>query len=278
MRRRTAVLLLALAGGRLLATEAPLVLFDEAHGQRFLVGREGALDLSTLGEAFRQAGARVESTSTPLTAEFLARFRVVVLSGAFAPLAAGEQEALLAFLERGGRLAVMLHIGPPLADFLGRLGVVVSNGVIRESDGVLAGDPINFLVRRLGRHPVTSDLAGFAVYGCWALLPEGVQATAIAETQQHAWVDLNRSGRYDEGDAMRTFAVAVAGTRGQGRFVVFGDDALFQNQFLGEGRENRRLAANLAAWLLGTATEGEVARALPSAGGATAGLTFAATD
>jgi len=46
---------------------------------------------------------------------------------------------------------------------------------------------------------------------------------------------------------MQAFGVVVAGQAGAGRFVVFSDDAIFQNRFLGDN--NRILAANLGRWL-----------------------------
>jgi len=46
---------------------------------------------------------------------------------------------------------------------------------------------------------------------------------------------------------MQPFGVVVVGHLGQGRYVVFGDDALFQNRFFDES--NRRLAINLVNWL-----------------------------
>ncbi|HXQ23784.1 MAG TPA: hypothetical protein VN812_19045, partial [Candidatus Acidoferrales bacterium] len=51
----------------------------------------------------------------------------------------------------------------------------------------------------------------------------------------------------DPGDAVQSFGVLVAGQLGLGRFAIFGDDALFQNQFLMGG--NVVLARNLVAWL-----------------------------
>jgi len=251
MRGLAAALVLALGAAPIVAADAPRVLFDEAHGQRFHVGRDGELDLSQLGAIVRRAGARFETSTAAFSEDTLTPATAVVVSGAFAPVAASERDALLGFLDRGGRLAIMLHIGPPVADLLRALGISISNGVVRESDGVLHGDPIDFRVSRLARHPLTTGLSGFALYGAWALLPEAPRLVALAETQPHAWVDLNRSERFDTGDAMQSFVVAVVGEKGEGHFVVFGDDALFQNRFLAEGKENLRLAQNLAAWLLG---------------------------
>jgi hypothetical protein len=49
---------------------------------------------------------------------------------------------------------------------------------------------------------------------------------------------------------MQAFGVVIAGRSGRGGFVIFGDDALFQNKFLVEG--NAALAKNLAKWLRNT--------------------------
>jgi hypothetical protein len=60
---------------------------------------------------------------------------------------------------------------------------------------------------------------------------------------------LNRDGKFNSTDAQQSFGVAIAGTYGKGKYVVFGDDAIFQNVFL-KG-ENMALGKNLARWLRG---------------------------
>ena len=226
-----------------------VVLFDEAHGQRFRASGSGPLDLSALSALFTSRGGAVRQSATPLTPETLGRARVLIISGPFQPLSPAEIEAVVAWVGRGGALGVMIHIEPPVGPLLHRFGVSVSNGVIREKEGILGGEPLNFRVTRLKAHPLTRGLSGFAVYGAWALLPTMSDVEAVAETSPAAWVDLNRNQKLDEGDVRQAFAVLVAGKRGAGRLAVFGDDALFQNQFL-KG-DNRRLAENLASWLLG---------------------------
>lgn len=232
------------------ADPAPaVVLFDEAHGERFRAAGNGPLDLSALSAVLASRGGAVRSGSYPFTAETLGRARVVILSGPFQPLSAAEVESVAAWVVRGGALGVMIHVEPPLRDLLHRFGVSVSNGAIRERQGLLVGEPLNFRVTRVKPHPLTAGLGGFAVYGAWALLPTMAGVTTVAETGPAAWVDLNGNGTFDEGDVRQAFAVAVAGAHGKGRIAVFGDDAMFQNQFL-KG-DNRRLAENLASWLLG---------------------------
>lgn len=227
----------------------PTVLFDEGHGQLFRVQGTGPLDLSRLAKLVTDRGGRVKVVKQTLDASLLSGASALVLSGAFRPLAAAETDAVVAWVEKGGQLCVMIHVEPPQADLLHRLGVSISTRPIREVHGIVGGDPLNFAVTRLKPGPLTRSLASFNAYGAWALLPTGKNAEAIAETSPQAWVDLNGNGRPDLTDARQAFAVAVTGTHGKGRFVVLGDDAILQNQFLVGG--NLKLGENLAAWLLG---------------------------
>jgi hypothetical protein len=225
----------------------PVVLFDEAHAQRFVVGQQGQLDLSALSSVFQEQGLQIRTGRDPINEGTLSGVDALVISGPFAPLAPAEIAAALQFVERGGRLCVMLHIGPPVAELLQRLHVSISNGVIREQENLIDTDPLNFHVTRLTPHPLTQTLDRFDTFGAWALLNTADNVAAIAQTSPSAWVDLNRNQVLDGKDAVQSFAVIVAGRLGQGRFAVFGDDAIFQNQFLVGG--NAVLAKNLARFL-----------------------------
>ena len=248
MKRLLVLLLFCLVSGPHLLLAAPVVLFDEGHGQQFLAGGERPLDLAALAGVFTAAGGEVRTSGQPLTATSLAGIDVLVISGAFQPLSDQEVTAVREFLMRGGGLAVMLHIAPPVAGLLHSLEVDFTNGTLRETDRLIGGSAQDFRVRDLAVHPLTGGLTDFAVYGAWALRGTVPEVEIVARTGAHGWVDLNHDGRLGPGDAVQPFAVAVAGTLGRGRFAVFGDDALFQNRFL-EGN-NRVLAGNLARWLL----------------------------
>ena len=225
------------------------VLFDQGHGQRFLIERGEDLDLSLLAGTFRDLGADVSTSSSPLTEKLLHGVDVLVISGPFRPYTPEEIEAVARFIERGGAVCITLHIAPPVADLLYRVGVDHSNSVIHEEEGTIGKDPLNFHVTRLESHPLFQGVRQFSLYGVWALQSVRSGVRALARTSPSAWVDLNGNGRLDPGDARQQFAVAVAGEAGKGRFVVFGDDAVFQNKFL--TGDNLILARNLAAWLTG---------------------------
>lgn len=228
---------------------APVVLFDESHAQQFLVGRDGPLDLSGLAVACQENGFRVQSSAQPLNAARLAGVDVLIISGPFKPLDDDEIGAVLDFIRNGGGLAVMLHIAPPLLKFLWQLDVEVSNAILREESSIIDGNPLYFTISRLAAHPVTAGLESFSIYGGWAVRGATDKVTVLAATGERGWIDLDHDERYTAADAMQSFGVAVAGQLGQGRFVVVGDDALFQNRYL--DRPNRQLAVNMVNWLSG---------------------------
>jgi hypothetical protein len=217
--------LLTLAWGSS-AAAGPVVLFDQGHGQRFVIEDQGELHLSRLAEVFRDAGYQVRSTTAPLSGQALARF-----------------------LEQGGGLSVMLHVAPTYANLLQTLGVLSSPGVLNEGEGVLEGNTLNFRVSNFSNHPLTAGLERFSLYGGWAVMDGGRDPAVktIAFTSRSSWIDSDRNRQRGPREVQHSYGVLVAGERGKGRFAVFADDAIFQNRFLDYA--NRALAENLAGWL-----------------------------
>lgn len=252
MNKRAYLSLLACCVALLLTCPSPVfaakVLFDQGHGQMFTIDAEGPLQLSQLAALFAQAGAEVRAAESPFTPEQLVGVDVLVCSGPFRPYAPEELETMLSFVESGGRLLLMLHIAPPAGDLLHALGLDFANGVVREQDQIIDDNPLDFYVSDLAAHPLTAGLDRFALYGSWVLRALTDSATVLARTGPRAWVDLNRDEKLGPDDAIQPFAVAVVGGRGQGSFLVFGDDAVFQNRFL--VKENLTLARNVVDWSL----------------------------
>jgi hypothetical protein len=229
------------------AEAAPVVLVDQSHDQRFLVEKEEPLHLSGFAAILRGEGFTVRAGAKPLSDETLQGVDVLVISGPFREINPQEVAAVGRFLERGGRMAVMIHIGQPLAELFRRIEVDFTNYVLSEQENIIGDDPKNFQVKNLADNPLFSGLTHFSLYGGWALVNTAENSRIIASTSPKAWVDFNGDGTLSKGDIVQTFGVVVAGKLGAGRFVVFGDDAIFQNKFLDES--NRKLAINLARWL-----------------------------
>lgn len=228
---------------------APVVLFDEGHGQRFLVGEDGPLHLSRAGAIFRHEGVTVRSEIRPLDDTVLSGVRAVVISGPFQPILPPEVDALIRFVEGGGNLAILIHIPSPLAPLLDRLDVNFANAVIHEQQGVIGEETTNFRVTALSPHPLFDGLTRFSLYGGWGLDSLSPATTVIARTSEKGWLDADGDHTLSKGDLMGRFGVVTAGTRGRGKFVVFADDAIIQNRFLDP--DNERLVTNLARFLLG---------------------------
>jgi hypothetical protein len=239
------VLMISLSSLSLAAQKT--VLFDEGHGQKFLVEQNGPLDLSKLSNLFRKEGLRIKTSKGKITNEVLAGVDALVISGAFLPVTSPEIEAIIRFVEKGGRLCIMLHIGLPVADLLHRLNVSISNGVAHEQENQIHDKELDYYVTELKQHTMMRGIKRFRVFGGWALLNTEENSEIIAQTSANAWVDLNRNNKLDKGDALQSFGLVIVGNWGVGQFVVFGDDAIFQNQFLTE--ENALLGRNLARWL-----------------------------
>jgi len=239
-----AVFCFAFAGA---AEAAPLLLVDQAHDQRFVVDNDEPLHLSGLAAIMKGEGFEVRSSAEPLTDESLKGVAALVISGPFKPLEAAEVEAVARFVERGGRLAAMLHIGSSFAGLLQRLEINFTNYVLYEQEHIIDGDPRNFQVKTLENSPLFGGIDRFSLYGGWALMNSAPSGRIIAATSSKGWVDLNGDKKLSKGDAVGSFGVVATGELGAGRFVVFGDDAIFQNRFLNE--QNRLLAKNLARWL-----------------------------
>jgi hypothetical protein len=226
----------------------PVVIFDQGHGQKFVVEKQGPLDLSKLSGLFKGQGFTVASNMREISDKTLVGASVLIISGAFVPLTPAETDAIVRFVESGGKLCVMLHIGQPVAKLLWRFNVSISNGVINEQENIINDNQQDFYVTRLEPRSLTKGLKRFAVYGGWALMSSDKKGKVIAKTSPKAWIDLNGDHRFGEGDARQSFGVIITGSYGKGRYVVFGDDAIFQNKFL--QKDNMALGNNLVRWLL----------------------------
>lgn len=223
------------------------VLFDQGHDERFLADRNETLDLSSLAALLEKKGFTVKTGKDKISPDVLTGVDALIISGPFRQFSEDEIDAIVGFIKDGGSLAVMLHIGIPLKGLLHRIGVNFSNGVIHESRDIIDNNDLNFKVTHLKPHELMKGIKQFNLYGGWAVINVDNNSEVIAETGPMAWIDMDGNKTISSGDAVQTFGVVVAGGLGKGRFVVFADDAIFQNKFLDE--VNVLLGMNLVEWL-----------------------------
>jgi len=232
------------------AIAGPTILFDQGHGQQFLSSKNGPLDLSRLATLFTDQGATLITSEGPLTSDSLSNINILVISGPFFPITEPEINAIIQFVDHGGRLAIMAHIASPLIPLLHRLKISISSAAIYEQQNISGNNGRDFMVNHLQEHPLTREMDGFMVYGGWALMGRGTNMQEIAHSSQNAWIDLNGNGILNEKDAKQAFSLIIVGQSGQGSYAIFGDDAIFQNQYLKGG--NLLLGGNLARWFCST--------------------------
>jgi hypothetical protein len=223
----------------------PTVIFDQGHGQRSVVEKNGALHLSKLSGLFKEQGFIVNSHKGSLGDTLLSDIDALIISGPLAPLTNAELQSVWNYLNNGGQVCIMLHNAAPVQNLLASLQVASANGVVHQEENLIDNHSINFSVINLPKHPLTKDLKQFNIYGPWPL-NTALEANIIAKTSKTSWVDLDHNNKLSKRDAVQSFPVLLTGQIGHGHFIVFGDDALFQNQFL--VGDNQQLGRNLAQW------------------------------
>ena len=123
-----------------------------------------------------------------------------------------------------------------------------AKGVIRETQNVIGANSLDYKVAVLRDHPLFEGIEYFNAYGAWALLDLDQNTRSIGLTSKQSWIDLNRDKRRNPGpEPYHSYAVVVAGKLGKGKVAAFGDDAIFQDDFLKDN--NLKLSDNLAKWL-----------------------------
>lgn len=229
------------------AEQSTNVLFDEGHGQAFVISKDGKLHLSKLADILKKEGIKVSSSNITLSPELLSNFQTLIISGPFKPFSKEEIDNLVNFVQAGGKLFVMLHISQPAKELFEKFGLTITNGAVSEKEDLATGKNTDFFVKDFLPHPITKNIKKFAVYGSWGLVSENKDVKLIATSSINSWIDLNRNGVYDEGEPKGPFGIVATGELGRGTFVFFADDAIFQNSFINDA--NLELAENLAKFL-----------------------------
>lgn len=224
----------------------PVLLFDQAHGQTSSIDQNGPSDISKLKDLFLAQGFVVQTNITPFTNNSFSDIAAVIISGPIAQLSPEEIQAISKYLNNGGQVCLMLQDASSMADLLASLTVAVANGLVHERENIIAGDDMHFFVKDLPKHPLTKGLADFNMYSAWPM-KTALEANIIARTSEQSWVDLDGDDLFDPKDAVQSFPVLITGQLGHGHFIIFGDDAALQNQFL--SGNNEILGQNLARWL-----------------------------
>ena len=252
-------------------TEAPRIWFTSGHGEKSLEDSEPG-GLSDVKQALTKQDIAVETVTLLERTEIPANVRLVVIPGPTRRFTEQETGIAQLYLERGGKVLVLLD---PLDDtgldaWLARWGVVVGQDIVvdpaRQLPFVSAA---NLFVTEYSVHPVVEKMKTLATLVPLARpvrpadkLPEGVTVTALALTSPKGWGETQTSVQtfqFNDGQDLKgPVSIAVAAERtipAQGdrkaasaRLVVIGDsDFSINGQLPNVG--NRDFLLGCVYWL-----------------------------
>lgn len=238
----------AAAGKKPVKAVSNRVVFDLSHGEVFTPTEAGPLNYSIFYNTFKEQGWKVDVTKERISAKTLKGVRTYVIAGPMKTIEDSEIAALHAFVKKGGRLMILLHIAPPAGLLCESFGILVTNFVIGESQDNIEGASQDFYVTRFVKHPITESVNKVALYGSWGLMSGDHNGRIIARTSGGAWADMNRNRSFDAGEPVQEFGVIGVYESGKGKVVVVADDAPFANKFI-IAADNGRMAENIIGWL-----------------------------
>ena len=245
------------------------LVFLEGHGERHITDRERG-GFSTARAKLEAQGYRVARGSLQHDSNLLRDTDVLILSGPRESLADDELRRITHFVDKGGRLLVLLdpRTTTGLDEWVAQWGVTLGPGIVVDpEDRIAQGSPTALLVRRFTDHKITRE------FTTPLLLPvlqpvsfdpasaANFAFTSLAHSSERSWaetnIDLNTAPEYEEGrDAKGPFALAGALTRnadssastGTPSLVVIGNSAFASNAYI-MFPGNTDFFLNVIAWL-----------------------------
>lgn len=238
---------------RLLLAGTRVIYALDGHGELLPYDR-GLGDLRGLADVLATLGFRTRTLDLLNAAgppEVPGDAAAVLILAPKARLTPPEEDALRAYLERGGGVGIWLEPTGAVPELLEGFGVIRPTGVVIDPRSMYPWEDRPFLAPR--RHPVTEGLAGdgLAVVAGHAapleLQPvDGVTGGPLLGTSPAGWVERGheRPATFDpDHDTQGPVEVAAALVRGRGRLVVVGDVDLVGDPLIDEGPGNRAFTA-----------------------------------
>lgn len=254
---------------------SPVVCFLRGHGERDINDRDPYTGYSELAQRIRNDNAEVRTFTLAEKHGIPADTDVLVIPGPTKNLAAQEVELLRSWLEKNGRLMLLLDTGPAcgLDSLLASWNVQLADDVVLDPQRSLTG--LDLFVDTYGTHPITRNLRSItSVF----YMPRSIEpislptgqvdqvdrpvVTTIAMSSPESWAesDLDQKPmKFDlRTDRRGPISLAVAVERGSAslaemdirptRLVAIGDTDFLSNGALSGG--NVDLFMSSLNWLL----------------------------
>lgn len=260
---------------KVISAERKRVYFLEGHGERDPESHE-ELGYSHAKEALERERFTVEKLNLLIQRTIPEVCDVLIISGPEKPPLKEEVEEIRKYLDRGGRLLIMVEPppAPGFQDLLEDYGVEVHEDVVLDPEAFLArgffaeiSTPV-IAEDRIKWHEITRPFQARRValffptvrsFKKEESLPSGVTVDSLLETTDQSWGETNlREPRFDEGVDPKgplTIAVAIEKEAKGGkeeerrtRIVVVGDADFSSNQFF-RGTYNADFFMNAVHWL-----------------------------
>ena len=248
--------------------------FLTGHQEPSIEDATGEEGYAAAASSLRNEGFEVEALSMLDREKLPKDATLLIVGGAKSALFAHEVEVLKEWINRGGRVMILLEPGLEYGmDALFRPnGVRVGDDLVLEPNpaGRASGfGPESPVVQTFEPHPITNKLTGGAAifYRARSLQPNvnlaRLDVVTLVRTGPTSWGETSyKDGEFerDERDVPGPVPIALAATRNvaahpqkfadEARLVVFGDLHFINNRFLGMSA-NGDLFLNAANWLAG---------------------------
>jgi ABC-type uncharacterized transport system involved in gliding motility auxiliary subunit len=200
------------------------IYFLEGHGEASIENMEDG-GYSQAKAELEKLAYDVKKLSLALPDTFPADVDLLVIPGPKKDLFPDEMETIRNFLQKGGRVFVMVdpQTAPGLTGFLAEFGVQLQNDVIVDTvSRLMGGDYFMPVVSEYEYHEITSKFR-YATFFPFARsvdkteeTPEGISSTVLAKTSQNSWSERQLEEQqvtFDEGkDKAGPISLAVVAT------------------------------------------------------------------
>jgi len=247
---------------RLGAEARPKVYALTGHGEGALDDSAGPRGLATLAQALDEEGIDAAPFSLlsgePLPSDAAA----LIVAGPQRPLLDAELEALIVYLDMGGRLLLLLDPGVDanLRPLLDHLAVQAEDDLLLDAGGRLAEryGPAVVAGAQFTAHPITEGFTAAVAFPTARSLtplrlPGQARPTPLVLSGEASWGETDYTSEaavgLSQGERQGPLPLVVLGeTPTEGRYLVFGDADLAGNQWL-PLLGNRDLLLNSLGWL-----------------------------
>lgn len=257
--------------------ERNTVVFWTGSGEKSTDNTEPQRGLTTLKEALLRLNYDVSEKNAVNDPAISPEADVVVIAGPQSTLTQAQQESLNGFVDRGGRLLIMIDPrtnGAPygVESVLAKFGLETKLGAIVEAERNIQGDASAFTLERYQQHQITDRLPITAFFHSTSVVvsqnkPANATVTPIIQTTGNSWLETTLTeGSVPNKDAselqgpLNVGVLSVIDNEGEtpdARLVIFSDSDFPVNIFVTADQRNPYyipgnldLVSNSVSWLV----------------------------